>query len=367
MTEKFLAKFFPPAKTAQLRSEIGQFKQNDFESLYEACERYKDLIRRCPQHGLPDWLQVHMFYNGLNGQTRTIVDAASGETLMSKTAEGATYFLEEMASNNYQWTTERTMAKKVAGIHELEPLAVLSAQVTTLTQQISALTTQRIPQSAEYVAATSMTIPSNEASPEQVQYINNRNYNYRGNPMPNYYHPGLRNHENLSYENTKNVLQPSPGFDSQQNEKKMSLENAMISFVEETNARFKKTDSQLDNIEIHCSNMGAAIKNIEVQIGQLARTINVQQRETFPSNTEMNLKEQYKAITLRSGRELERLPSKETNSTPTAENNGQSKNKVEKEDDTTRETDKPPGISFPDNPLFSLLHFLILNVFKNKN
>ncbi|XP_068653901.1 uncharacterized protein [Aristolochia californica] len=49
-----------------------------------------------------DWLQVQMFNNGLNGQTRTIVDAASGGTLMSKTAEGATSLLEEMASNNYQ-------------------------------------------------------------------------------------------------------------------------------------------------------------------------------------------------------------------------------------------------------------------------
>ncbi|XP_041009418.1 uncharacterized protein LOC121253473 [Juglans microcarpa x Juglans regia] len=76
-----------------------------------------------------DWLQVQMFYNGLNGQTRTIVDVASGGTLMLKTAEGATYLLEEMASNNYQWPTERTMAKKVTGIHELKPLADLSAQV----------------------------------------------------------------------------------------------------------------------------------------------------------------------------------------------------------------------------------------------
>ena len=42
-----------------------------------------------------------MFYNGLNGQTRTIVDAASGGTLMSKIAEGATSLLEEMASKNY--------------------------------------------------------------------------------------------------------------------------------------------------------------------------------------------------------------------------------------------------------------------------
>ncbi|XP_068662913.1 uncharacterized protein [Aristolochia californica] len=198
MAENFLAKFFQPAKTAQLMSEIGQFKQNDFESLYEAWEGYKNFIRRCPQHGFPDWLQVQMFYNGLNEQTRTIVDAASGGTLMSKTVEGATSLFEEMASNNYQWSTERTMAKKVVGIHELEPLAALLALVVTLSHQISALTTQRIPQSAEYITATSMTIPSNEASQEQVQYINNQYYNYRGNPMPNYYHLGLRNHENLS-------------------------------------------------------------------------------------------------------------------------------------------------------------------------
>ncbi|XP_030969898.1 uncharacterized protein LOC115990189 [Quercus lobata] len=300
MAEMFLAKFFPPAKIAQLK-----------------------------------------------------IDAASGGTLMSKTVEGATSLLEEMASNNYQWPTERTMDKKVAGIHELDPFAALSTQVASLSYQVSTLTTQRIPQSAEYVAASSMTVPMNEASQEQVQYINNRNYNYRGNPMPNYYHPRLRNHENFSYGNTKNVLQPPPGFDSQPSEKKMSLEDAMISFVEETKARFKKSDSRLDNIETHCSNMGATMKNLEVQIGQLATTINAQQRGTFLSNTEVNPKEQCKAITLRSGREIERTPSKEIESTPTTPNNGQSKNKVEEEeivDDTIRETDMPPSISFPDNP-----------------
>ena len=121
-----------------------------------------------------------------------------------------------------------------------------------------------------------MTVPMNEASQEQVQYINNRKYNYRGNPIPNYYHPELQNHENFSYGNTKNVLQPTPKFDSQRSEKKMSLKDAMISFVEETKAKFKKSDSRLDNIETHCSNMGATMKNLEVQIGQLATTINAQ-------------------------------------------------------------------------------------------
>ena len=51
---------------------------------------------------------------------------------MLKTGKGATSLLEEMPSNNYQWPTERIMAKKVAGIHELDPFAAFSAQVASL-------------------------------------------------------------------------------------------------------------------------------------------------------------------------------------------------------------------------------------------
>ncbi|WKA05269.1 hypothetical protein VitviT2T_023244 [Vitis vinifera] len=100
--------------------------------------------------------------------------------------------------------------------------------------------------------------------------------------------------------------------------------------------------------------MGATMKNLEVQIGQLATTINAQQIGTFHSNTEVNPKEQCKAITLRNGREIERSPSKETKFTPIDANNGQNKNKAEEEeivDDTLRDTGMLPAISFPDNPL----------------
>ncbi|XP_068649019.1 uncharacterized protein [Aristolochia californica] len=119
------------------------------------------------------------------------------------------------------------------------------------------------------------------------------------------------------------------------------------------NASFKKADSRLDNIETHSSIMGATTKNLEVQLGQLATTINAQQRGAFPSNTEMNPNEQCKAITLRSGREIERSSSKESKSTPTVANNGQRKNKVEEEEIvnyTLRETDVLATISFPNNP-----------------
>ncbi|XP_075473858.1 uncharacterized protein LOC142504902 [Primulina tabacum] len=55
-------------------------------------------------------------------------------------------------------------------------------------------------------------------------------------------------------------------------------------------------------------NMGATMKSLETQIGQLANALREQNMGQFPSNTEVNPKEQCKAVTLRSGknwRELE--------------------------------------------------------------
>ena len=81
MAQRFLSKFFPPSKTSQLRGEIAQFRQLDFEPLYEARERFKDLIMKCHQHEYQDWFQIQLFYTGLNGQTRMIVDVAAGSEI----------------------------------------------------------------------------------------------------------------------------------------------------------------------------------------------------------------------------------------------------------------------------------------------
>jgi Retrotransposon gag protein len=51
LTEVFLTKYFPPSKTAQLRGQIVNFGQKGNESLYDAWERFKDLLRLCPHHG----------------------------------------------------------------------------------------------------------------------------------------------------------------------------------------------------------------------------------------------------------------------------------------------------------------------------
>ncbi|KAA3467650.1 Integrase, catalytic core [Gossypium australe] len=94
MTEKFLLKYFPPARMAKLRNDISSFVQMDLETLYDAWERHKDLLRRCPHHGLPLWLQVQTFYNGVNPSTRRLIDSV---TRTKPTKSAGVYNLDAVA------------------------------------------------------------------------------------------------------------------------------------------------------------------------------------------------------------------------------------------------------------------------------
>ena len=102
LSQAFLSKYFSPSMTAKLRNDITIFVQHNDESLYEAWERYKELQRKCPHHGLPNWLIVQTFYNGLTYSVRITIDVTTRGALMSKSMEEAYDLLEKMATNNYQ-------------------------------------------------------------------------------------------------------------------------------------------------------------------------------------------------------------------------------------------------------------------------
>ena len=82
LSNKFLARLFPPAKVEKLRIDISSFYQYEGESFYEAWERFKDLLRKCPHHSFTIWMQVHHFYNGLSHLTRTLIDASARGAIM---------------------------------------------------------------------------------------------------------------------------------------------------------------------------------------------------------------------------------------------------------------------------------------------
>nr|GEW33914.1 reverse transcriptase domain-containing protein [Tanacetum cinerariifolium] len=71
-------------KFLHLRNEITNFRQRLDESLFEAWERYKLLIDRCPNHNMLPVTQVDTLYNGLTLRHRDTINAAAGGTFMKR-------------------------------------------------------------------------------------------------------------------------------------------------------------------------------------------------------------------------------------------------------------------------------------------
>nr|GEU29313.1 reverse transcriptase domain-containing protein [Tanacetum cinerariifolium] len=80
MMRKFLSKYFPPSMVTKLRNEITKFGQKPYESLFEARERYKFSIVRCPNHNMLLVTQIDTLYNGLTLSHWDTINAAAGGT-----------------------------------------------------------------------------------------------------------------------------------------------------------------------------------------------------------------------------------------------------------------------------------------------
>ena len=135
---KFLARFYPPQKVNRLRSEVQTFRQQDGETLYEAWERFKDLTRKCPPDMFHDWVQLHIFYDGLSYESRKAVDHSSGGSLnRKKTVEEAIEVIETVAENEYYYASERHNTK---GVMELNHVDTILAQNKVFAKQLAELT-----------------------------------------------------------------------------------------------------------------------------------------------------------------------------------------------------------------------------------
>lgn len=134
-----MAKYFSPSKSVKMRSEITSFSQHNGESLYDAWERFKDLLQRCPHHAILKWIQVQTFYNGLNHPTRAMIDTSTRGSLNTKTPKEAIELFEIMAANNYSATHDRGPSR--SGVLELDKCnfglkSRAITKVATITKQL---------------------------------------------------------------------------------------------------------------------------------------------------------------------------------------------------------------------------------------
>ncbi|KAL4273391.1 hypothetical protein GQ457_13G013790 [Hibiscus cannabinus] len=269
-------------------------KQEDDEAMHEAWERYRDLFRRCPMHGLPEWTQVSIFYNSVNTPTRMMLDASANGTLLDKPPRESQEILDKFAQNDYQHPTSRRGNTR-RGPTQLDSPDTILAQIASLTNMVKNMQKQPHIQKVKALNAFCDQCGSNHDASECGQQVESSCYTgFQNQPRQN--------------------QQPLPRQEFQQPTDYKSLENTLTQFMAQTSAymarteRFiQKTDAFMDRTEMMLQNHDATLKSLETQVGQISQILSSRPIGGFPSDTEVAkgaTHEQCKAIITRSGKIL---------------------------------------------------------------
>ena len=310
ITTKFLEKFFPSSKYTKLLSDIRCFTQGNGESYCEAWERFKELLRKCPQHELQDYDQVRIFFNGMLPSSRMTINAAAGGTLKNKTPDESLTLFEEMGA----FENETVTPQPKRGVLQLDSYntmlahneniaqqnKVIQQQLASITKQLASSQVSSITSqppllcdfcNGEHANGDCATLVTRETA--EVNYMGNPPRN-QFDPYSNTYNPGWKSHPNFSYK-------PQAAPQQFHQTTTTDLEKALTQLTLTTTEYIQGSEAFRNETKSALKNQGASIRNLENQIGQLSKQIAERSQGSFPSDTVVNPKEHCKAITTRSG------------------------------------------------------------------
>nr|GEW41373.1 reverse transcriptase domain-containing protein [Tanacetum cinerariifolium] len=116
MAKMFLGKYFPHSMVTKLRNKITSFRQRPDELLFEAWERYKLSIDRCPNHNMLPVTQIDTFYNGLTLRRPDTINVAAGGSFMKRRLDECYDLIENMIAHHNDWDTSAQRSESSSSI-----------------------------------------------------------------------------------------------------------------------------------------------------------------------------------------------------------------------------------------------------------
>ncbi|KAJ9552727.1 hypothetical protein OSB04_016772 [Centaurea solstitialis] len=159
------------------RNEIYTFRQEDDEAVPTAWERFKELLRKCPHHGIPYCIQLETFYNGLNYSARQMLDATAGGAFTASSYNEGYNILEKISNNNGHWADSRSKPLQLAGAKDDGTYSTLASQLRDMAVVLKNLTTNK-------QVVSSINTPEPSELPIQCVYCSENHLfdNCPGNP-----------------------------------------------------------------------------------------------------------------------------------------------------------------------------------------
>nr|GEX49138.1 reverse transcriptase domain-containing protein [Tanacetum cinerariifolium] len=138
MAQMFLEKYFPPSMVTKLRNKITNFRQRPDESLFEAWERSKISIYRCPNHNMLPVTQIDTFNNGLTLRHRDTINAAAGGTFMKRRPEECYDLIENKTTHHNDWNTSAQQSESSSSITSSSDtkIAALEAEMAEINKNL---------------------------------------------------------------------------------------------------------------------------------------------------------------------------------------------------------------------------------------
>nr|XP_009629109.1 uncharacterized protein LOC104119332 [Nicotiana tomentosiformis] len=285
LVRAFLAKWFPQSKKSELRDKIFFFKQLPGEHLHEAWDRFKLYLVRSPNHDFPDTILLKIFYMGLDPLNQSIAKNAADGSLMDKKFTRISQILDKMAEHNQAWHSEDTMGGIAYGTPSLTNMIKENQERDQIArrQTISII----------------LKVVTKDNPTKVLDNKINGGLTRKGK--------AINSGEMIKVVQVKGQYSnPSHWMEGSSSESK--LENMLERVLQNQ----KRNNTSMNNMAELVESHTASIQNLEMQMRDLSKEQNPQQKGALPSDTIANLKgngssptSHCMAITTRSGKILQ--------------------------------------------------------------
>nr|GEX70598.1 hypothetical protein [Tanacetum cinerariifolium] len=261
---KIVDLFHIPNITQDQMDEINNFQQDPDETLYQAYERFNELLLRCLQYYLTDMQELVLFYKGLNVPTRQILDSKGA--IPSMKAADAKIAIQEMADYSQKWHNE-TSTREIKKVNEKVYATQVGCELCKGPHSTKDCPLKEEGKTLEEAYYTPFGVPF----PQGGQYRATASGLYQ------------RNNGNPSYQ-----------------ERRQTMEESLSKFMSESAKRHEENSNLAKEIRAATvsaiRNQGASIKALEIQIGQMSKVLQERGSKSLHSSTETNPRDHVKLI-----------------------------------------------------------------------
>ncbi|GJZ76249.1 hypothetical protein Tco_0640714 [Tanacetum coccineum] len=136
LKKDFIQRYCPPSKTAKRLEYIHNFKQEIDESLYQAWERFNDLLYNCPTHDIKSHQKVKKIYKGFSTMNKQLLE--SHGPIPGMTPTQALIAIQTMADHSQKWHDE-TLSRSLSSSSNTDGLAAIVSKLDNLGRDMKKL------------------------------------------------------------------------------------------------------------------------------------------------------------------------------------------------------------------------------------